>query len=164
MFARSTLSILAAVVSLACGSSAGAEAFDPGAVVPMWRLQSRHTLSSSSPTLRSDITSLRSIGRDTIEPGWLATGLLRTELAAWGNDGAARSTGRLSFDRSPDDERAGSSTALITLGKLNLGEPRGAALGGATQTDLDRELAQLRDSMNRVRPVPQVSLGMRVKF
>jgi len=37
-------------------------------------------------------------------------------------------------------------------------------LGGATQTDLDRELAQLRDSMNRVRPVPQVSLGMRVKF
>jgi hypothetical protein len=162
MFTRSTLPMLAAVVSLACGSSAGAEAYDPAAAVPVWRLHT-HTL-SSSPKLRSDTVSLRSVGRDSIEAGWPVTGLLRSELAAWGNDGAARTNGRLNFDRSPDDERAGSSTTLISLGRLNLGEPRGAALGGATQSDLDRELAQLRDSMNRVRPVPQVSLGMRVKF
>ena len=72
--------------------------------------------------------------------------------------------GRLNFNPTPDDERAGSS-ASITLGRLNLNEPRsGPALGATPQADLDRELAQLRDSVDRVRLVPQVSLGMRVKF
>jgi hypothetical protein len=78
---------------------------------------------------------------------------------------AARAGGRLTFHRAPDDVRAGTSSASITLGKLNLNEPRSnAALGGTSLADLDRELAQLRDSVNRVRLVPQVSLGMRVKF
>ncbi len=53
----------------------------------------------------------------------------------------------------------------ITLGRLNLNESRGgAAPGGVWQSDVERELTQLRETVGRVRQVPQVSLGMRVKF
>lgn len=165
MFTRSTLSLLAATVSLACGSSAGAEAFDPLAVPASWRIRQSHPLSPSY-ALRGDATSLRGIGRETIGPWLPASSMLRAEPAAYGlDDDAPRVGGRLSFHRAPDDERAGSSSASISLGRLNLNEPRGGpALGAAPQADLDRELAALRDNVSRVRPVPQVSLGMRVKF
>jgi hypothetical protein len=167
MFTRSTLPTLATLVLLACGSHASAEAFDPNAVPSGGTIHPNKSL-SSSPGLRGDLTSLRSIGRDSIEPWQPASVALRAQsAAAWPDDsasGAARAGGRLNFNRTPDDERAGSS-ASITLGRLNLNEPRsGAMLGNTPQADLDRELAQLRDSINRVRVVPQVSLGMRVKF
>jgi hypothetical protein len=160
MFTRSTLPTLAAIVLLAWGSCAAAEAFDPHAALPGGTVRQTKPLSSSY-ALRGDAPSLRSIGRDAIE-SWQPVSSAEP-AAAWPDNGATRAS-RLSFQRAPDDERAG-STASITLGRLNLNEPRnGAALGGTPQADLDRELAQLRDSVNRVRLVPQVSLGMRVKF
>ena len=167
MFTRSTLPTLAAVVLLAWGSCAGAEAFDPHAAPPGWMERQTKPLSSIY-ALRGDLTSLRSIGLDTISPLQPASGGLRTGLAAsWPDSaasGASRESGRLSFHPRPDDERAGSS-ASITLGRLNLNESRnGAAPGGVWPTDLDRELAQMRDNVSRVRLLPQVSLGMRVKF
>ncbi|HSB99437.1 MAG TPA: hypothetical protein VLE45_05930 [Burkholderiaceae bacterium] len=164
MFTRSTLSLLAATVSLACGSRAGAEAFDPLAAPASWRIRQTDALSSSY-VLRGDATSLRGIGRDTIGPWLPASSMLRSEPAAYGLDDSPRAGGRLSFHRDADDDRAGTSSASISLGRLNLNEPRtGPALGVAPQADLDRELAALRDNVSRVRPVPQVSLGMRVKF
>jgi hypothetical protein len=167
MFTRSTLATLVTLVLLACGSHARAEAFDPDAAPPGWTMHPTKSLSSSA-ALRGDLTSLRSVGRDAIEPWHSASGALRAQAAtAWPDSaasGATRTGGRLNFNATPDDERAGSS-ASITLGRLNLNEPRsGMALGSTPQADLDRELAQLRDSVNRVRVVPQVSLGMRVKF
>ncbi|HEU5296362.1 MAG TPA: hypothetical protein VFU71_16410 [Burkholderiaceae bacterium] len=92
--------------------------------------------------------------------------MLRAVTAAPWFDGSAsqpRPANRLNFDRAADDVRAGSS-ALLTLGRLNLNESRGPSLGGASQAELERELTQLRESINRVRAAPQVSLGMRVKF
>jgi len=151
MFTRSTLPMLAVLVSLACGASAAAEAFDPLAARPGSPPSRTLSLSSSY--------ALRGVAPDTIGP----SSALRAQLLSAGPDTASRA-GRLSFDRSPDDERAGESSASISLGRLNLNEPRGPAFGAASQSDLDRELSQLRDSVNRVRPVPQVSLGMRVKF
>jgi hypothetical protein len=168
MFTRSTLPTLAAIAALACGSSAGAEAFDPSAALPGWMVRQTHSLSSIY-ALRGDFLSLRSLGRDAIEPG-VPYASAPSDLAAQGPSGsdlgATRAPGKLSFNRAPDDVRAGSSSASISLGRLNLNESRGgaAALGGMSQVDLERELAQLRESVNRVRLVPQVSLGMHVKF
>ena len=154
MFARPTLPMLAAIVSLACGSSAGAEAFDPLLAQPPAPLR------LSKPLATSDL--LLGLGRDAIAP-WPSIAL-RAELSAW-PDGASRTSSWLSISRTPDDERAGSSSASISLGRLNLNESRGGPLlGAASQADLDRELAQLRENINRMRLVPQVSLGMRVKF
>jgi hypothetical protein len=169
MFTRSTLPTLAAIASLACGASAGAEAFDPSAALPSWLVRQDHSLSSSY-ALRGDTWSLRSHGRVAIEPGLPYASSLRSELAApWpagSVPGTTRAGDRLSFQRAPDDVRAGTSSASISLGRLNLSESRSptAALGGMSQADLDRELTQLRESVNRVRLVPQVSLGMHVKF
>jgi hypothetical protein len=166
MFTRSTLPTLATVVLLAWGSCAGAEAFDPHAVQSGWMVRQTKPLSSSY-TLRGDTLSLRSVGRDAIEPWRPAPSASAAEpLASWPDSAANTSSraSRLSFERTPDDVRAGTSSALISLGRLNLNEPRSAALGSVSQAELDRELAQLRDSLGRVRPVPQVSLGMRVKF
>jgi len=169
MFTRSTLPTLAAIASLACGVSAGAEAFDSGALLPGWLGRQNHSLSSSH-ALRGDTWwSLRSLGRDAILPSLPHASSLRSEFGApWlGSSarGAPRAAGRLSFEPAADDVRAGSS-ASITLGRLNLSEPRSptAALGGTLQADLDRELAQLRDGVNRVRLMPPVSLGMHIKF
>jgi len=163
MFTRSTLPTLATCVLLAWGSCAGAEAFDPHAALPSWLVRQTKPLSSSY-ALRGDTTSLRSVGRDTIESWQPASSALSSDLAA-SDSGARASGGRLSFHRTPDDVRAGTGSASITLGRLNLNESRnGAVLGAASQSDLDRELAQLRESIGRVRLVPQVSLGMQVKF
>src|SRR5262245_46314742 len=164
MFTRSTLPMLATLVSLACGASAGAEAFDPLTAHSSGLLRRSPSLSSSD-VLRADTTSLRSVWRDRIA-AWSPTHPVRSDLlASWPDSAAARGNGRLNFQRLADDERVGTSSALISLGRLNLNEPRsGPALGATSPSDLDRELAQLRESMNRVRPAPQVSLGMRVKF
>jgi hypothetical protein len=167
MFTRSTLPTLAAILLLVCGSAAGAETFDPYALLPGWMVRHNKSLSSSQ-ALRGDLASLRSSGHDTIGPWQLPSGGLRPGLAAlWPDSAASGATGargRLSFDPRPDDERAGSS-ASITLGRLNLNESRsGAAPGGVWQSDVERELTQLRETVGRVRQVPQVSLGMRVKF
>jgi hypothetical protein len=158
MFTRSTLPTLAALVLLACGSVAGAEVFDPRAAPT--RQVAHHGLTPLSSGL-----ALRSVGRDSIELGLSASSLLRSGLGApWpGSVPAAARPGRLSFDRVSDDARAGSS-ASISLGRLNLNETRHPLLGGPSQAELERELAQLRESINRVRVAPQVSLGMRVKF
>jgi hypothetical protein len=52
-----------------------------------------------------------------------------------------------------------------SIGRPSLSETHsGPNLGNASQADLDRELAQLRDGVARVRFVPQVSLGMSLKF
>lgn len=167
MFTRSTLPTLATIVLLALASPAGAETLDPNASLPGSMVRQTKSLSSSY-ALRSDLTSLRSVvARDAIEPWQPTLTALRAE-PAWPDNPASSATragGRLTFHRAPDDVRAGTSSALIALGRLNLNEPRSnPALGGTAQADLDRELAQLRDSINRVRLVPQVSLGMRVKF
>ena len=167
MFTRSTLPTLAAVVLLAWGSCAAAEAFDPHSALPGWMMRQTKPLSSNF-ALRGDLASPRSIAQDAIAPWQPPSGGMRAGLAALWPDsaasGATRARGQLSFDPRPDDERAGSS-ASITLGKLNLNESRGgAAPGGVWQSDVERELTQLRDNVGRVRQVPQVSLGMRVKF
>jgi len=159
MFTRSTLPSLAALVLLASGSVAGAEAYDAHAAPTGWMTRPSHSLSSSY-ALRSGI------GRENIEPGLSSSSWLRAAVAAPWLDPSAnglRPASRLSFERVGDDVRAGSS-ASITLGRLNLNESRGPSLGGATQAELDRELAQLRESISRVRQAPQVSLGMHVKF
>ncbi|HTP71624.1 MAG TPA: hypothetical protein VML58_05335 [Burkholderiaceae bacterium] len=154
MFARSTLPVFAAVVSLVCGSSAGAEAFDPLTAQPSGLLRPSKPLATSGLPL--------GIGRDSIAP-WPSSAL-RAEMLAW-PDSASRTGSWLSFNRTPDDDRAGSSSASISLGRLNLNESRsGPVLGAASPADLERELAQLRENINRMRVVPQVSLGMRVKF
>ena len=167
MFTRSTLPTLAAILLLVYGARAGAETFDPYTLLPGWMVGHAKSL-SSSPALRGDFASLRSSGHDAIAPWQLPSGGLRPGRAALWPDGAASgATGarsRLSFDPRPDDERAGSS-ASITLGRLNLNESRGgAAPGGVWQSDVEREFIQLREGIGRVRQVPQVSLGMRVKF
>jgi len=165
MSARSTLPTIAAVVLLACGSAAAGETFDsqPGLAGWIARLNKTGSLGLAP---RGDVLWLSRIGNDSIEPGLPAATLLRAPSGGWleGGDGL-RSGSRLSFSRESDDARAGSS-ASISLGRLNLNETRGSpALGGApSQGDLDRELAQLRESVNRVRLTPQLSLGMRVKF
>lgn len=149
MFACPTLPLLAAVLSLTCGSSVGAEAFDPSAAPPGL------TLHRSPPSSRTPGIAVR----DTIAP-W-PSNALRTELLAWPGS-AARTAGRLGFDR--DGERAGSS-ASISLGRLNLNEARsGPALGASSQANLDRELAHLRDGIDRARLAPTVSLGVRIRF
>ncbi|HEY6511589.1 MAG TPA: hypothetical protein VI032_06400 [Burkholderiaceae bacterium] len=167
MSTRSTLPTLAAIVLLAWGPCVGAEAFDPHATAIGPTVHQSRPLSSLL-ALRGEAASLRSSGHDAIAPWQPLSGGWRAGLAAWWPDsaasGATQARRRLSFDPRPDDERAGSS-ASITLGRLNLNESRNAAApGGAWQADVDRELAQLRESIGRMRQVPQVSLGMRVKF
>ncbi|HET7527539.1 MAG TPA: hypothetical protein VFK10_16470 [Burkholderiaceae bacterium] len=166
MSARSTLSTLAALALLACGSATAGETFDSQPGLAGWIARLNKPLSLSQ-ALRSDAPWLRSIGHDSIEPGLSAASVARAPFAAASLEGSdsLRPGTRLSFSRESDDVRAGSS-ASISLGRLNLNETRGSpALGGApSQSDLDRELAQLRESINRVRLTPQVSLGMRVKF
>lgn len=168
MFTRSTLPTLAAIVLLACGSRTRAEAFDAHAAVP-GPMVTALAPQSPSYSLRDGATSLRIIGRDAIAPGLHYSSMLRPERAAPWLDHtdtvATRRTGRLSFSRTADDVPAASPSGSITLGRLNLREPRsGPALGGVPQAELDRELVQLRESVSRVRLVPQVSLGMHVKF
>ena len=161
MFTRSILSVLAAIASLACGSSAGAEAFEP-LRAPVHTLSPQPNGPSSGDPLRAGVASWR--GRWFEAIGAWSGSSLRSDLLSL-TDGAAGRGSRFNFDRGSDDERAGTSSASISLGRLNLNESRsGPTLGVTSQADLDRELAQLRDSINRVRPTPQVSLGMRVKF
>lgn len=151
MFARSTLPVFAAVASLAGGPSVGAETFHPLAA---------SSPPHATPSLSSS-GSLRVVARHPMA-AWPSS-TLRAELLAW-PDSASRAAGKFNFDRAADSERAGSS-ASISLGRLDLNEPRlGPALGAPSQADLDRELAQLRDSINRARLLPPVSLGMRVRF
>jgi len=152
MFARSTLPVFAAIASLACGPSVGAETFHSLVAPSSGALHSRWL--PTSGTLR--------IAERSPMAAWPSSAL-RTELLAW-PDSASRAGGKFNLDLASDDDRAGSS-ALISLGRLNLNESRtGPQLGAPSQADLDRELAQLRDSINRVRVAPPVSLGMRVKF
>lgn len=50
-------------------------------------------------------------------------------------------------------------------GRASLSDtPAGPSLAAVSQTALDAELAQLRDGIGRVRFMPQVSLGMSLKF
>jgi hypothetical protein len=168
MFTRSTLPTLVALVLLAWGSCAAAETFDPHAAQRSWIVAQIKPLSSGDAQ-RAEPSWSRGAGSDVIEREAPVSSVMRSGFVArWLDDAAAptaRASGKLSFQRGPDDDRAGSSSASISLGRLNLNEPRsGPALGSVSQADLDRELAQLRDSVNRVRVVPQVSLGMRVKF
>lgn len=52
-----------------------------------------------------------------------------------------------------------------SFGRPSLNEgPSGPSLGNVSQAALDSELAQLREGIGRVRFVPQVSLGMTLKF
>jgi hypothetical protein len=168
MFTRSALSTLAAIASLACGSSAVAETFGPSAAL-LGSIVRQAPSPSSSSALGGDPLPVSSLGRAPIEQALPHASPWRSALAApWSGSptaGDARARTKLSFDRESDDTRAGSSTS-ITLGRLNPNDSRGgpAALTGMSQVDLERELAQLRDGVNRVRTMPQVSLGMHVKF
>jgi hypothetical protein len=52
-----------------------------------------------------------------------------------------------------------------SFGRASLSDtPGGPRLAAASQTALDHELAQLRDGIGRVRFMPQVSLGMSLRF
>jgi hypothetical protein len=52
-----------------------------------------------------------------------------------------------------------------SFGRASLGDnPNGPSLAAASPTALDQELAQLRDGVSRVRFIPQVSLGMNLRF
>lgn len=153
MFARSTLPVLAAIASLACGPSVGAETFHSVATPPSGALPAARSLSTSGTLRVADRSPMAA---------WPSSAL-RTELPAWPDSGS-RASGKFSFDLESDGDRAGSS-ASISLGRLNLNESRaGPQLGAPSQADLDRELTQLRESINRVRLVPPVWLGMRVRF
>lgn len=64
----------------------------------------------------------------------------------------------------------GSGTTVLfdlggSIGRPTLSESHsGPNLGAVPQADLDKELAQLRDGVGRVRVVPQVSLGVNLPF
>lgn len=52
-----------------------------------------------------------------------------------------------------------------SFGKVSLSEPRnGPLLGSGSQAELDRQLTQLRDGLTSYRLVPQVSLGVNLRF
>jgi hypothetical protein len=52
-----------------------------------------------------------------------------------------------------------------SFGRASLSDtPSGPSLAAESQTTLDHELAQLRDGIGRVRFMPQVSLGMNLRF
>lgn len=52
-----------------------------------------------------------------------------------------------------------------SIGRARISEAHsGPNLGAVSQADLDKELAQLREGIGRIRFVPQVSLGMSLKF
>jgi hypothetical protein len=52
-----------------------------------------------------------------------------------------------------------------SIGRPSLSESHsGPNLGNVSQADLDKELAQLREGIARVRFVPQISLGMNLRF
>ena len=52
-----------------------------------------------------------------------------------------------------------------SFGRASLSDtPSGPTLAATSQTALDHELAQLRDGIGRVRFMPQVSLGMSLRF
>jgi hypothetical protein len=52
-----------------------------------------------------------------------------------------------------------------SFGRASLGDnPNGPSLATVSPTALDQELAQLRDGVSRVRFIPQVSLGMNLRF
>jgi hypothetical protein len=52
-----------------------------------------------------------------------------------------------------------------SFGRTSLSDtPSGPSLAAASQTALDHEMAQLRDGIGRVRFMPQVSLGMSLRF
>ncbi|HEX6016469.1 MAG TPA: hypothetical protein VFZ28_00050 [Burkholderiaceae bacterium] len=145
--------MFAAIASLACGPSVGAETFHSLAAPPIGALQATRSLSTSG--------TLRIADRNPMT-AWPSSAL-RAQLLAWPDSGS-RASGKFNFDLASDDDRAGSS-ASISLGRLNLNESRaGPQLGAPSQADLDRELTQLRESISRVRLVPPVSLGMRVRF
>ena len=64
---------------------------------------------------------------------------------------------------------AGGSSFLFDIGgsfgRANLSDtPSGPSLAAVSQSALDHELAQLRDGIGRVRFMPQVSLGMSLRF
>ena len=132
MFTRSTLPMLAAAVLLAWGSCAGAEAYDPHAAAARLDGAPNQTAvielrAARRPRRRCAASGRTPSNRGRRHPRHCAPSP-RVGLAP---DSGARAGGRLTFNRTPDDVRAGTSSASITLGRLNLNEPRaGAALGG----------------------------------
>ena len=163
---RPSMHTMATVALLACGVCARADAFDPNAGVPWLRAGAAKPLASDF-ALRRNMAPLQSIGRDAIEESASYVGSSKSDGAApfmdWSAGGLPQ-TGRLSFSATPVDLRAGSGGSFV-IGRPSLGDSRGGPnLGNVSQSDLDRELSQLRDSVGRMRYVPQVSLGMNVKF
>jgi hypothetical protein len=52
-----------------------------------------------------------------------------------------------------------------SIGRPGVSEPQsGPTVGGAPPAEFDREQAQLREGMGRMRSVPQISLGMKLRF
>jgi len=172
---------------------------------------------SSRLVLRSDLSTMGGIGRDSIDEGVSYSSALRSDRVAflmdWFVHGGMRVTGGLTFNRMRVDLRTSGSTATVMLGdaavaataadrfdgamrwpsttpylgvgyghplgagstflfdfggsigKASLSEPHnGPPLGTGGQAELDRELAQLREGLGRYRFVPQVSLGVNLRF
>jgi len=52
-----------------------------------------------------------------------------------------------------------------SIGKAKISETHtGTVLGNASQADIDRELAELRDGVGKIRLIPQISLGVATRF
>jgi hypothetical protein len=207
---------IAAAVLLTVALQARADAFYTSVGLPGLSVGYAKPL-SSSVTLRGDLASLPSIGRDAIEEGVSYAGSIKSDRGAvfmdWHFAGGMRMTGGLTFNHMRADLRAGGSGGAVnsgdnsyassandrldvafrfpgttpylglgysrydnsgssflldvggSIGRPSLSETRrGPNLGDMSQADLDRELAQLRDGIARVRFMPQVSLGMSLKF
>lgn len=121
--------------------------------------------------------------------GGLTFNHTRVDLRANGNGGAV-TIGDTSYSSSPSDRfdvsiRFPGTTPYLGLGYgrhtaygnavlfdlgASFGRPSlsethsGPNLGNVSQADLDKELEQLREGIGRVRFVPQVSLGVKLRF
>jgi hypothetical protein len=121
--------------------------------------------------------------------GGLTFNQMKIELRASGN-GGSMTIGDTTFSTSPNDHfdvdiKFPSTTPYLgvgyghhgvgglgivldvgaSLGRATLTESHGGPnLSNASQADVDKELAQLREGVGKVRFVPQVSLGVNYRF
>lgn len=112
-------SSIAAAVLLTAAFAARADAFYTGVGLPGVMVGYAKPLSSTL-TLRGDLASLPSIGRDSIEEGVSYAGTVKSDRGAlmmdWYFAGSLRLTGGLTFNRMRVDLRASGNGGTITIG------------------------------------------------
>jgi hypothetical protein len=147
---------------------------------------------SYASTIKSDRGALLMdwyVAGDMRLTGGFTFNRMRTDLRASGNGGAV-TIGDTTYTSGPGDRfdvsmRVPSTTPYVGLGygrftpygsavvvdlgasfgRPSLSETHGGPhLGNISQADLDKELDQLREGIGRARYVPQISLGLNLRF